>query len=151
MLQLKDAAVEFLKDTKRELDTEKLAIATMLAEGRSCRQIGMHLSIDPIIAQRFGHKIKDTILREQRAKKAPERLESLITTIKASKRPLCDIPIHGLLPGRFEDALYRAHIIMLGDAAARGKAKLLAIINFGGAGVDALEKILVRFNAKLAD
>jgi hypothetical protein len=148
MLQIKDAASRFLENSaQRGLDKRDLDIAAMLAEGKSCRQIGAHLNIRPDIALQVGRKIKDVVLREERTAKATERLESLIATLKASKKPIQKIPIQGLLIGRFEEPLNRAYVSTLGDAVAKGRAGLLSIL--GAAGVDAVEKILTRFGTKL--
>ena len=126
-------------------------IAQMIAHDASYKDIATTLSLDRKDIDRTANKVRRIALREavKRAKVA-ER-ESLIANLKATKKPLMQIPIDGLFPRHLEEALYNAQVRTLGDIVVKGRIILTQSLGVGDTGVANVQVVLRKFGVQLPD
>jgi hypothetical protein len=131
------------------LSSNDQMIAAAYASGRSYNEIANEWGCRHTWAKDQVSRIKHLIDRVNNKQAQKDERESLIGYLKASGKPLSEIPIDELFPFRLENALHSAGIYSLGDIVSKGYVPIYRTRHIGEVGLMNIKVILGHFGAEL--
>lgn len=130
------------------LTPREKTIAERISQGDSYKEIAVDFAVTEFRIKDLAHGIKLKIDREHKRIARNAEFQSLIANLKASKKPLSEIPIDDLFPNRLYNNLRCMEIKTLGDIVAKGYWSLYREKRMGEIGLRNIKEVLGYFGEK---